>query len=151
MTTLTIRRAGLADAADVAGCVHALLDELSDGKAPEKARVQAFAEEVLASDRVVAVLAMMDDTPVGVLTLNECMAIYAGGRFGEISELYIRPPRRSEGIAGQLLRWAVAEGRARGWKRLEVGAPAQPQWQRTLAFYRANGFEEVGPRLRLMI
>ena len=28
---------------------------------------------------------------VGVITLNECAAIYAGGRFGEIPELYVEP------------------------------------------------------------
>ena len=107
--------------------------------------------DVLASDRVVAVLALIDDVPVGLMTLNECMAIYAGGLFGEISELYIEPEKRSQGIAPHLLSFGLDEGRARGWKRIEVGAPSQPTWQRTLAFYLSNGFEEVGPRLRVLI
>jgi hypothetical protein len=40
-------------------------------------------------------------------------------------------------------------GRERGWGRLEVGAPRQPAWERSLNFYLGAGFAEVGPRLRL--
>ncbi len=43
---------------------------------------------------------------------------------------------------------AVAQARESGWKRLEVGAPAAAHWPRTLEFYLANGFTEVGPRLK---
>jgi hypothetical protein len=32
---------------------------------------------------------------------------------------------------------------------LEVGAPDVPRWQRTVDFYKRNGFKEVGPRLYL--
>jgi len=85
------------------------------------------------------------------MTLNECMAIYAGGAFGEISELHVEPDLRSQGVARLLGSHAGAEGQERGWRRIEVGAPAQPDWQRTLRFYLANGFEEVGPRLRRLL
>lgn len=135
----------------VARYVHALLDELSGGKAPAIEQVTRHTRDVLGSDRVVALLALHDDGPVGVMTLNECMAIYAGGLFGEISELYVEPGARSQGIAPCLLDAAKEEARARGWTRIEVGAPAQPAWRRSLSFYLANGFEEVGPRLRIRI
>jgi len=85
------------------------------------------------------------------MTLNECAAIYAGGKFGEISELYVCPEMRSKGIARQFLDHAQIEAVDRGWKRIEVGAPGQPEWQRTLNFYLHNGFEEVGPRLRRLV
>ncbi len=88
---------------------------------------------------------------MGVITLHECAAIYAGGVFGEISELYVTPAFRSQGVAAALLLEAQAEGVARGWKRLEVGAPTQPKWHRTLAFYETQGFLETGPRLRRLI
>lgn len=147
----SIRVATPADAEIVALYVHSLLDELSDGKPPAIDQVLRHTCDVLASDRVIALLASDDGAPAGVMTLNECMAIYAGGRFGEISELYIEPEKRSRGIAPHLLSFAQEEGRARGWKRIEVGAPSQPRWDRTLGFYLANGFEEVGPRLRILI
>lgn len=108
----------------------------------------AIAQEVLPLKSVSGFLAMSEATPVGLVLLNECAAIYAGGKFGEISELYVLPEYRSQGVAAQLLRAAETYAKEQGWKRLEVGAPAQPDWERTLAFYLREGFEEVGPRLR---
>lgn len=151
MPTISTRRAGTADAATVARFVHALLDELSGGKAPGIETVTRSAQTVLADAGVVAVIACADEEPVGVIVLNECKAIYAGGTFAEISELYVHPDMRSQGIAPRLIEAALTEAQARGWKRFEVGAPGQPKWKRTLDFYLRNGFEEVGPRLRRMI
>lgn len=151
MREISTRLAGAGDAEAVAGLVHALLDELSGGKAPAPKAVLDTARAVLAEESVVAVIAETEGAPVGVMVLNACMAIYAGGRFGEISELYVRPELRSRGVAPKLLEVALAEGRARGWKRLEVGAPGQPAWKRTLDFYVRNGFQEVGPRLRRLL
>lgn len=151
MTLISVRLAQGEDAVTVAGLVHSLLDELSGGKAPEIEEVAERAKAVLSGTGVVAALAYADDEPVGVMTLNECAAIYAGGKFGEISELYVRPEMRSKGVAQQLLDHAQQEALARGWKRIEVGAPGQPDWHRTLNFYLRNGFDEVGPRLRRLI
>jgi hypothetical protein len=52
-------------------------------------------------------------------------------------------------MAAALVHEATKFGKERGWKRLDVGAPGQPSWARTLAFYLSAGFVEVGPRLRL--
>lgn len=151
MPTVSTRRAEVADAATLARFVHALVEELSGGKNLGIGAATRSAETVLADVNVVAVIACEDDEPVGVIVLNECAAIYAGGKFGVITELYIRPDMRSQGIAPRLIAVALAEGHERGWKRLEVGAPAQPKWKRTLDFYLSNGFEEIGPRLRRML
>lgn len=151
MTAISIRRAERTDAPTVAAFVHALLAELSGGSPPALTEVTRHAEAVLAEGNVVALIAFRDVLPIGVMTLNECAAIYAGGKFGEISELYVSPEMRSQGIAQQLLDHAQIEALARGWKRIEVGAPGQPEWRRTLAFYLRNGFVEIGPRLRRLI
>ncbi len=145
-----VREAGLSEASDVAGLITALLTEL-DGVPVDPAVVAANAETVLALPSVTAFLAVAGDEAVGVLVLNECAAIYAGGVFGEVSELYVSPDWRSAGVARLLMETAQASGRERGWKRLEVGAPPQPDWARTLAFYQREGFEEVGPRLRRVL
>ena len=42
-------------------------------------------------------------------------------------------------------------GKAKQWRVLEVGAPAFPRWSRTIAFYKNNGFKEIGPRLNLSL
>jgi GNAT superfamily N-acetyltransferase len=151
MKIISVRLAQGEDASTVAGLVHALLDELSGGEGPGVEEVAKRAETVLSGTGVVAVIAFVGDAPIGVMTLNECAAIYAGGKLGEISELCVRPEMRSKGVAQRLLDYAQQEALARGWKRIEVGAPGQPDWHRTLNFYLRNGFDEVGPRLRRLI
>jgi len=91
------------------------------------------------------------DRDVGVVMLNECAAIYAGGRFGEISELYVVPDHRSQKVGARLTDAVVAFAREREWPFIEVGAPSVPAWQRTVDFYLNRGFEEVGPRLYLTL
>jgi GNAT superfamily N-acetyltransferase len=83
--------------------------------------------------------------------LNECAAIYAGGRFGEISEIYVVPDGRSKKVGALLIEAAAAFGRKREWPFIEVGAPSVPAWQRTVDFYLKRGFEEIGPRLQLTL
>ncbi len=90
-----------------------------------------------------------DGRDVGLITLNECAAIYAGGHFGEISELYVVPGYRSKSVGALLIETAITLGRRRRWPNIEVGAPSPPTWQRTVDFYLRHGFEEVGPRLDL--
>lgn len=142
---VTIRRAEMKDAPAIARLVEALLTELSgDGLAP----VAPVARQLLAGQQVIGLLAESDRRAVGVMMLNRCAAIYAGGGFGEISELYVDPAFRSRGVAAELLGFAREVARREGWTRLEAGAPAQPAWARSLAFFEREGFAEVGPRLR---
>lgn len=151
MTEVKCRMADGLDAEIVARFVHALVDELSGGKAPEFSETLGITRQILTEDTVIPVIAEIKGVSVGVMVLNECQAIYAGGKFGEISELYVRNDLRSKGLATCLVNQAVSIGRGKGWKRLEVGAPKQPEWQRTLAFYLRNDFLETGPRLRRLI
>jgi GNAT superfamily N-acetyltransferase len=149
LNQLEVRTAGLADAVIVGTLIARLLDELDEGTSHDAAEYADRAAALLRlADRVWGLLATLDSTPVGVLMLNECAAIYAGGIFGEITELYVEPACRSRGIGPALTEAAFAFARARRWKRLEVGAPPQPQWARTRQFYLREGFIEVGPRLR---
>jgi GNAT superfamily N-acetyltransferase len=84
---------------------------------------------------------------VGVITVSTSAAIYAAGIVGTIQELYVVPALRSAAVGATLLSTVVEVGRASGWNRLEVGAPSQERWKRTIDFYEANGFTEIGPRL----
>jgi GNAT superfamily N-acetyltransferase len=151
MTQISIRCSETGDNATVAQFIHALPNERSGGASPSIEDTTRITCAILSEASVFAALAYADDKPVGVMTLNECAAIYAGGKFGEISELYVRPNMTSQGVAQRLLQYARNEGRSRGWKRIEVGAPGQPDWIRTLDFYLRNDFEEVGPRPRSLI
>jgi len=152
---ITVRPAESSDADTVAKLVHALLCELSGSPATsvDIHHLTRTTESLLNQDGGVWAFLAADgeSNAIGVLTLNECASIYAGGKFGEISEFYVKPESRSDGVGPQLLEAAVAFGRDRSWGRLEVGAPAMPRWKRTVGFYLGTGFEEVGPRLRLRL
>ena len=139
------------DSPVVARLVHALLTELGATSVRPLSDMEMSARTVLTDALGHGFLAFADDEPIGVILLSDSVAVYAGGRFGVITELYVSPPHRSSGVAALLVRAAEALGRTRGWERLEVGAPPQPAWDRTLRFYLKDGFTEVGPRLRKLL
>jgi GNAT superfamily N-acetyltransferase len=148
---IVLRRLIEADADLAARLVHALLTELSPAGNFQLAALERAARDVLAMETAFGLLASSEGTAVGLMMLNESTTIYAGGRIGTITELYVVPDYRSRRVAPELMQAAIALGRARGWNRLEVGAPRQPMWKRTLAFYQREGFVEVGPRLKKSI
>jgi len=135
----------------LAGMVAALLLELSGGRwRGSIIDLLPTAKQRLA-DRVgfFAFVAFgPDDAAVGVITVSTSAAIYAAGVVGTIQELDVAPAWRSAGVGRELLERVVDLGCRSGWNRLEVGAPAQAQWSRTISFYKANGFTEIGPRLQ---
>ncbi len=96
-------------------------------------------------------IAKFNNTCIAMLNLNECSSIYAGGKFGEITEFYIKPEYRSSGIGGKLISHAKKFGIERKWPIIEVGAPSLEDWPRTIEFYRRNGFTEIGPRLEAVL
>jgi GNAT superfamily N-acetyltransferase len=137
----------------VGNLVYELLAEIyPDGGYKRDAFVETAKALLVGSEGVWSFLATtLDDRDVGVITINQCAAISSGGRFGEISELYVVPDYRSKGVGALLIDATARFGRERGWQSIEVGAPSVPAWQRTVDFYLGHGFEEVGPRLDLRL
>ena len=104
------------------------------------------------SARFWALLAKDDGGAVlGVLTLSQSFALYAGGEYGVIDEMYVRPEYRSRGIGRQLVDGAGAIARREGWFRLDVTAPEDRRGERAVRFYENLGFEFTGPKLRLLV
>ena len=148
--SVTIRQLNLQDAPIVQRLVSALFHELrgDTGDTPKQIDL-AVVENVIGNTRQVSGFLMFEaEEPVGVIMLSEGMSLYADGHYGLITELYITPDKRSGGLAKQLIDTATAHGRERGWSMLEVGAPSQPKWLSSYAFYIKEGFHEIGPRLR---
>ncbi|MDQ6531941.1 GNAT family N-acetyltransferase [Flavobacterium sp. LHD-85] len=87
--------------------------------------------------------------PIGIITLSSTYAIYNLGEFGTMAEFYAVPEYRSKGLGNVLMEEAKKFCAARKWKKLEVGAPTEKNWPRTIAFYQNNGFNKKGPKLRL--
>ena len=148
-----VMQAAPADFERVGNLVYELLKEIyPDGAYKRDAFVETSRALLTGSEGVWSFLATtLDDCDVGVVTINQCAAISSGGRFGEISELYVVPDCRSKGVGALLFDATVGFGRECGWHSIEVGAPSVPTWQRTVDFYLSHGFEEVGPRLDLTL
>lgn len=104
------------------------------------------------SDDLHSTLLALDESEeaVGVLTIVESIALYAGGRIGVINELYVIPAYRSEGVGKLLLDAAKELAEQRGWERLEVTTPGE-DYAKTLRFYEREGFMPIGPRYKYMV
>lgn len=147
-----IHRARPDDAANVGTLVGELLAEITAAIGTpafefDLPRAVATARELLEQERIFAFLARDGDArPHGVVALCESHALYAGGRFGTITELYVHPRQRSRALGKRLIARAREFGSLRGWCRLEVTTPPLPRFTRTLAFYEREGFAITGGR-----
>ena len=91
------------------------------------------------------VMAAIDgDKIVGFATMCESHSLYAEGSFGIVQEFYVMPDYRSKAVGKMLIAEVVQYGKQQGWKRLELCTPPVPQFDRTVDFYKANGFEITG-------
>lgn len=148
----TVRAATEADAPAVAVAVADLLVELSGGGPPPKALEEATRE--LAGDRERGVLLVAEaggeDGIVGVLAASWQHAIHVPGRYGTIQDLWVHPGWRSRAVGHELVAAFCELAREAGARRIEVGLPRESfaQIRATESFYRANGFEHLGPRMR---
>jgi GNAT superfamily N-acetyltransferase len=148
-----VRRARADERGVVLDLVGALLAELEETPGEFAGIDRGRVTEALdgAGDRFAAFLAVDALRAVGVLTLTEHLAIYAGGRYGVIDELYVAPEHRSGGVGARLIAAARTHGIRHGWRRLDVTAPPGPAWERSVRFYEKLDFVFTGPKLRLVL
>jgi len=153
MHMIIIRLANKADAPLVIQKVEQLVTELAgESFSLNASKLLPSIEQAIDSDRYIVLLASDNEANiVGILTLGETFAAYAGGLFGVIHELHVVENTRSSGIGKDLLNEAKTICQQKGWARLEVGAPYYPEWSRTKKFYIREGFVEIGPRLKWIV
>jgi GNAT superfamily N-acetyltransferase len=149
-----VRRGRGADAAPVAEAARELLLELGARTAPARA-MRATAQELLDSPWAGAVIVAerVGGGLVGMLGASWQLAIHLPGRYALVQELWVDPAWRGRAIGGAMLAELVELARARRIEVVEVGLP-RPSFAglaATEAFYRANGFLALGPRMRLML
>ncbi len=90
--------------------------------------------------RLLAVLAKdPNGVAVGVLTMTQSFALYAGGEYGVIDEMYVRPEYRGQDIERQLLDEAVAVAQRRRWFHLDITGREGDQSERARRFSRGLG------------
>jgi branched-chain amino acid aminotransferase len=149
---LRVRRALVLDAPEIAVAVSELLFELSGAGPPAGELVDAARD--LARDRGAGALLVAEaggeDGIVGVLAASWQHAIHVPGRYGTIQDLWVHPDWRSRAVGRELLAAFFELAREEGAGRVEVGLPRESfeNLAATEAFYLANGFAPLGPRMR---
>lgn len=138
------------------GTITQLLKELYLELGEEKKSVDflspVFVRQILESKNTEVYLAYNHNREtVGIVSLTESQAFYAGGKYGVIDEMYIVPGFRSKNIGSQIISDIKHIAKQKGWKRVDVTAPTEERWVRTIDFYKRNGFEFTGPKLKLKI
>jgi GNAT superfamily N-acetyltransferase len=148
---IRIVQAAVEERERVVSLVEDLLAELEES--PEEFqgidRARVLKDLAGAGDRHTAFLAVEDGgRAVGVMTVMESFAIYAGGNYGTIDEMYVIPGFRSRGAGKLLIDAAKKLGLRKKWLRIDVTAPPGDRWKRTREFYESQGFVFTGPKLR---
>lgn len=152
-TESAVREAGAGDAEGVATAVQNLLRELG-GSCPERSELEAEARALLDDPEGGSVLiAEADGEIVGLLSASWQRAIHVPGVYATIQDLWVDEDWRSRGVGAELVEAIASQARARGVSRLEVGLPRETfaAIASTESFYRRNGFEPLGPRMRRLL
>lgn len=129
-----------------------LYKELGEESESLKFLTADFVKEMLDSKNTEVYLAYNHNRDVvGIISLTQSQAFYAGGKYGVIDEMYVVPGFRSNNIGSQIIVGLKQIAKLKGWKRLDVTAPTEERWLRTVDFYKRNGFEFTGPKLKFKI
>jgi GNAT superfamily N-acetyltransferase len=148
-----VRAACEDDVPAVAAAVTELLRELG-AEPPATSAMQATTRSLIGDgDAGVLLVAEAQGVLVGVLAASWQTAIHIPGRYALIQDLWVHSEWRSRAIGAELVGALcnLAAGRQIG--RIEVGLPRASfaGLPATEAFYRANGFSPMGPRLRRVL
>ena len=152
-TQSTVREAEAGDVEGVASAIESLLAELG-GRSPERAEIEAETRALLEDPAGGSVLiAEADGEIVGVLSASWQRAIHVPGIYATIQDLWVDGAWRSRGVGAELVEAIASQARRRGVGRLEVGLPRETfaAIASTESFYRRNGFEHLGPRMRRLL
>lgn len=149
----TVREAGAGDVEAVASAVESLLTELG-GRRPERSGIETEVRALLDDPEGGSVLiAEADGEVVGLLSASWQRAIHVPGIYATIQDLWVDEAWRSRGVGAELVEAIASQARGRGVSRLEVGLPRETfaAIASTESFYRRNGFEHLGPRMRRLL
>jgi len=149
----TVREGGAGDVEGVTTAVASLLAELG-GRTPSRAEMEAEVQALLDDPQGGSVLiAEADGETVGVLTASWQRAIHVPGVYATVQDLWVDEAWRSRGVGAELVEAIASQARTRGVSRLEVGLPRETfaAIASTESFYKRNGFEHLGPRMRRLL
>ena len=150
--SVTIRRARREDLPTVVGLLKVGSMKPEREVASESlppSYLAAFAE-IDADPRSLLMVAELEGAVVGTfqLTFLRYMA-FQGGLTAQIESVHVDARRRSRGIGGVMLAWAIAESRRRGCHRLQL--TSHKDRADAHRFYRRLGFEQSHEGMKLSL
>jgi GNAT superfamily N-acetyltransferase len=149
----TVRPAAREDVGRIATAVEELLLELG-GRRPSRAALELEIEAALDDPAIGAlIVAEAEGEIVGVLSASWQRALHVPGRYATIQDLWVQAEWRSRKVGAELVEALAEQAAAEGVTRIEVGLPRESfgAVRATESFYRANGFEHLGPRMRRLL
>lgn len=113
--------------------------------------LDSIVTDFLKKGSIVMAIDNASDEMVGLISYVESSALYARGDFGVINELYIIPEYRSQKIGQKLIHFLTEEGKRKNWTRLELDTPEIEKSEKTINFYKKEGFIPIGYRMKKAI
>ena len=101
-------------------------------------------EQYIENGQYHVLAAQYDGDIIGFGALCESHSLYAEGSFGIVQEFYVLPEYRSQNVGQRLIDELVNFAKNKKWTRLELCTPPVPEFERSVAFYKDNGFEITG-------
>ena len=133
-----VRRAGVADAADVGRLLHDFNSEYDDYTPGPQAMAKRIAE-LLASGDVLVLLA--GSGPDGLALLRLRPSLWSETLDCYLEELYVVPDRRGQGLGQALMEAAIETARKEGAAHMDVGTAETDTAARAL--YEKLGFSRT--------
>ena len=137
-----MRRADAVDTHTAAQLLHDFNCEFDEPAPAVPMLARRLGELIDGGDTVVL---LGGDGPDGVAVIRLRESIWSDGRECYLAELYVRPAHRGRGIGRALMEAVLAEARARGADRIEIGVDEPDLGARRL--YESLGFSNhvAGP------
>ena len=85
----------------------------------DKSKITTISSLLLERDNFAGFIAFnkLNNEAVGIITITQATAIYNGGDFGVITELYVDRELRSKGLGKLLVNAAIEFARSKNWKK----------------------------------
>jgi ribosomal protein S18 acetylase RimI-like enzyme len=147
VSEITVRRAEVVDAPEVAQLLHDFNTEFST----PTPGIDALSERTAAlmADGEITVL-LGGERPDGIAVLRFRPSMYSDTLDAHLEELYVAPERRGQGIGRALLEAAMTTARETGAARMDIGTSEDDT--AALGLYESLGFTNLerlpdGPRM----
>jgi GNAT superfamily N-acetyltransferase len=117
---------------------QAALDARATPSDDAPARGRTTLRDAIGSPHALVLVAERAGEPIGFVAghTRAPSPVYAGSVEAQLTELYVAPPERRQGLAGRLMRAAIAWARERGLSRVRfdvlwANAPSRAVWDRS--------------------